>query len=148
MTRDPARETAFERLGGEANLRALIGDFIDRVFDDVMIGFFFLNADRKRIKEMEYQLAARYLGAPVRYEGRPLREAHAKHPIMGGQFMRRQKILEETLTDHGAPADIRDDWLAHNESMRHLITSDAGSDCDEVEATKRVGASVIDEDTP
>src|ERR1051326_3514245 len=76
-------ETLFEQVGGEAKLREIIGVFIDRVFEDRMIGFFFRNADRARIKEMEYQLTAQFLGAPVEYTGRRLDLAHAKHPIMG-----------------------------------------------------------------
>src|ERR1043165_1355944 len=55
-------ETLFEQVGGEAKLREIIGVFIDRVFEDRMIGFFFRNADRARIKEMEYQLTAQFLG--------------------------------------------------------------------------------------
>ena len=46
----------YEQLGGEAKLRQIIDSFIDRVFEDRMIGFFFRNADKKRIKEMEFQL--------------------------------------------------------------------------------------------
>ena len=86
-------QTLFEQLGGESRLREIIGAFIDRVFADRMIGFFFRNADSNRIKEMEYQLTARFLGADVEYQGRPLDEVHAKHPIMGGQFARRLQIL-------------------------------------------------------
>ena len=53
-------ESLFEKLGGESGLRAIVNAFIDRVFEDRMIGFFFRNADRARIKEMEYQLAAQF----------------------------------------------------------------------------------------
>ncbi len=49
------------------------------------------------IKEMEYQLAAGFLGANIKYTGRPLDKAHVKHPIMGGHFARRRQILKETL---------------------------------------------------
>ena len=42
--------TLYDQLGGEAKLRQIIDTFIDRVFEDRMIGFFFRNADRKRIK--------------------------------------------------------------------------------------------------
>jgi hemoglobin len=129
-------ETLYEKLGGEAKLRQIIDVFIDRVFTDPMIGFFFRRADRARIKEMEFQFSASFLGADVRYEGRPLDEVHAKHPIMGGQFMRRLRILQETLTDFEVPQDIKDAWLAHTESLRPLITRDAGSDCDPVRARK------------
>ena len=121
--------TAFERLGGEASLRAIIDDFVDRVFDDVMIGFFFRRASRARIKEMEYQHAAEHLGGPVHYAGRPLQQAHAPHRIMGGQFERRKKILDDVLRDHGVPDDVREAWVAHTESLRGEITGDPGSEC-------------------
>ncbi len=127
-------QTLFEQLGGEAKLREIIDAFIDRVFADRMIGFFFRNADRGKIKELEYQLTAKLLGAPVEYSGRPLDVAHAKHPIMGGQFARRMQILKETLADFHAPAAVGDAWIQHNESLRALITPNSGSDCDPVEA--------------
>lgn len=121
--------TLFEELG-EKKLRAIIDAFIDRVFEDRLIGFFFRNANRERLKEMEYQLTARFLGADIEYRGRPLEEVHSKHPIMGGQFARRLQILRETLEGHDVPRHIRDAWIEHAESLRPLITRDAGSDCD------------------
>jgi hemoglobin len=130
-------QTLFEELGGEAKLRQIIDVFIDRVFEDRMIGFFFRNADRKRIKELEYQLTAQVLGARVEYHGRPLDEAHAKHPIMGGQFARRLQILKETLEEFHAPQAVRDAWIEHNESLRSLITPNSGSDCDPVAARNK-----------
>jgi hemoglobin len=122
-------QSAFERIGGEPALRAIIHDFVERIFADVMIGFFFRRASRQRIEEMEYQHAAEHLGAPLRYGGRPLREAHAAHRIMGGQFERRKKILADVLSAHGVPDDIRQGWLEHVESLRPLITGDPGSQC-------------------
>lgn len=105
-------------------------EFVDRMFDDVMIGFFFRNVSRKHIKELEYQHAAEFLGGPVVYRGRPLRDAHKAHPIMGGQFARRKRILEETLVKHGVPDDIRAAWLDFTESLRDEITGNRGDDCD------------------
>ena len=133
--------TLYEELGGEPRLREIIDTFIDRVFEDRMIGFFFRNADKKRIKELEFQLTARFLGADVEYQGRPLDEVHARHPIMGGQFARRLQILKETLERYGVPARIRDAWLEHTERLRPLITRDAGSDCDPTAARERAQAS-------
>ncbi|HEY2989773.1 MAG TPA: group 1 truncated hemoglobin [Candidatus Binatia bacterium] len=130
-------QTLFQELGGEARLREIIDAFIDRVFADRMIGFFFRNADRKRIKELEYQMIGQFLGAEIEYRGRPLDQAHAKHRIMGGQFARRQQILQETLEDFHAPQAVRDAWIEHNESLRPLITADSGSDCDPLQAQKR-----------
>lgn len=100
------------------------------MFDDVMIGFFFRKVSRKHIKELEYQHAAEHLGGPVVYRGRPLGEAHRAHPIMGGQFARRKRILEQTLTQHGVPDDIRTAWLAHVESLREEVMGTRRDDCD------------------
>ena len=104
-----------------------------------MIGFFFRNADRGRIKELEYQLAASFLGAPVEYQGRPLARAHANHPIMGGHFARRRQILKETLEsyqvaarDHSGAIEIIQDTL------RSQITPETGSGCDPMAVRDRV----------
>lgn len=122
--------TAFERLGGEAGLRPIIDEFVDRMFDDVMIGFFFRKVTRKHIKELEYQHAAAFFGGSVVYRGRTLREAHKAHPIMGGQFARRKRILEETMIAHAVPEDLREALLTHTESLREQITGNRGDDCD------------------
>ena len=128
----------FEDLGGEPALRRIIDRFVDRIFDDVMIGFFFRNARRERIKQKEYEHAAEHLGAPVKYTGRPLDEAHRAHPIMGGQFSRRLVILRETLEAEGVPEHVKQHWLAHTESLRPLITADQGGECDPTRAKQRV----------
>ena len=119
----------FEELGGEPKLKAIVDDFVDRCFDDTMIGFLFARADRDRIKRFEYQHAAEHLGGPVAYEGRPLDEAHGPHRIFGGQFSRRRQILIETLRDHGVAESIIDAWIAHQDSLRGLITRDPDSNC-------------------
>lgn len=131
-------ENLYDKLGGEVKLRAIIDTFIDRVFDDRMIGFFFRNADRARIKEMEYQLAANYLGAGVEYRGRPLDKVHANHPIMGGHFERRRQILKETLEFYRVPEEIKSAMLLHTDRLRPLITPESGSDCDPATVRDRV----------
>ena len=119
----------YDRIGGEPALRAIIAEFVDRVFDDMMIGFMFRNASRERLREMEFQHAAEHLGGPVTYQGRGLRDAHAPHRIMGGQFERRKKILSDVLARHAVPDETRTRWLEHVESLRGLVTGDPGSEC-------------------
>src|SRR4051794_19837367 len=98
----------FELAGGEAGLRPVVNRFVDRVFEDVMIGYLFRNADRERVKLKEYEHAAEQLGGTVKYTGRPLAQAHAPHRIRGGQFMRRIQILRETLRESGLPEAVSD----------------------------------------
>jgi hemoglobin len=121
-------KSMFEELG-EAKLRAIMDRFVDRLFDDLMIGFFFRNADRARVKEKEFEFAAQHLGGQLPYTGRAIDRAHAAHPIMGGQFMRRLQILKEVLEEHAVPEPIREHWIKHTESLRSLVTRDAGSEC-------------------
>jgi len=117
------------RAGGPEKLRALLEDFYDRVFADAMIGFFFQGKDKARLVEKELELALGFLGADVPYTGRPIREAHAAHRIMGGQFGRRLQILKETMADHGLPEDVQRAWVEHTEALRSLVTRDAAGEC-------------------
>lgn len=130
--RQPSRvdtQSMFDVMGGEPVLRAMIDDFVDRMFGDMMIGFFFRNADRARIKAMEYELAAEALDGPVRYSGRPLRQAHAAHRIMGGQFARRTQLLRDTMAEHGLPPGVQAALLAHTESLRDQVTAEPDGTC-------------------
>jgi hemoglobin len=131
------RKNLFDRIGGNA-LRAVIVEFYDRVFDDVMIGFLFQGKDRARLIEKEWELAARMLGADVEYTGRPMREAHAKVPILGGHFDRRLQILRDVLADHGVDEEVAESWIAHSVKLRPQVTADAGSECDHDAAAARL----------
>jgi hemoglobin len=124
------RPSLFEQAGGEAGLRPVLNRFVDRVFDDVMIGYLFRAADRERVKQKEYEHAAAALGGPVTYTGRPLAQAHAPHRIRGGQFMRRIQILRETMRECGLPEAVAASIIEHNLSLQPLITADEDGVCD------------------
>jgi hemoglobin len=128
LARGPA---LFERIG-EAKLRAVLADFYDRVFADVMIGFMFAGKDRAHLVEREYELTARMLGAPgVVYRGLPMRTAHGRHTIFGGQFERRLQLLKQTIADHGVDPDVARVWIEHTLALRPQITHDRGSECED-----------------
>src|SRR5262245_17110204 len=107
--------TYFEQLGGQFALLTIIDDFVERVCADTMIGFFFSKIDRARLKRLEYEHAASFLGADITYTGRALSDAHRRHPILGGHFARRRQILRQTLERHSVPAPILEAWLAHQD---------------------------------
>lgn len=125
--------TYFEQIGGQFKLLAIIDDFVERVCADTMIGFFFSRVDRARLKRMEYEHAARFLGADVAYSGRALDDAHRRHPILGGHFARRRQILKQTLERHGVPGPILEAWLAHQDALRAQITRDEITQCNDVQ---------------
>ena len=118
---DSKQPTDFELLGGEEGVRRIINRFTDQVFQDAMIGFFFHGKDHDRITEMEYRHAAQYLGGPVVYDGKSIAKAHQSLGIMGGQFLRRRKILENTLVEEGVSEELRARWLAHVDSFANAV---------------------------
>lgn len=130
-------QSLFDKIGPE-RLRAVIVDFYDRVFADVMIGFHFAGKDKQRLIDKEYELAARMLGAGhIPYTGMTMREAHAKHAILGGQFDRRLQILKNVLEAHAIDPEVRAVWIDHTNAMRSQITADKGSECDHDAAAAR-----------
>ena len=120
----------FDKIGGDT-LRLVLEDFYDRVLADDMIGFLFKNLNRERLVQKEWELTARMLGADIRYTGKPLGEAHARHRILGGQFARRQKLLEEVLVAHNIDAEVQRFWLDHTAKLRSQITRDDPTECND-----------------
>jgi len=117
------------RIGGMVGLRDIIDDFVRRVVEDPMIGFMFRSIDPLTLSQREFEFTARFLGADIQYSGRPLREAHARHRILGGQFDRRRKILHDVLLDHRVPPDLRARWLEHVDTLRSVVTQQGAGEC-------------------
>lgn len=117
----------------EAVIRTILEDFYDRVFSDLMIGFYFEGKDKSRLIEKELELTLSSLGlTEVTYSGLSMAEAHGRLRIPGGHFDRRLQILKETLATHAKtlPMEISIKWLAHTEKLRPLITGDKSGECD------------------
>jgi hemoglobin len=125
----------FEKIGAE-KLRAVLADFYDRVFADVMIGFLFEGKSKQTLIQREYEFTAGFLGADIKYTGRPMRVAHAQSPIFGGHFERRLQILREAMRDHDVDPEVQKVWLDHSYALREQITSDKGSECKDTSAVK------------
>ncbi|HEY1556516.1 MAG TPA: group 1 truncated hemoglobin [Kofleriaceae bacterium] len=119
----------FDKIG-DAKLHAVVDDFYTRLFRDVMIGFMFAGKDRAQLAQREYEFTAGFLGADVKYSGRPIRTAHGHLTIFGGQFERRLQILRETMRDHGVDPEVQQAWIDHTLALRPQVTRDRGSECE------------------
>lgn len=119
--------TPYEQLGGEPVLRLIIDRFVDRVFADRIIGFFFEGKDRARIKAHEFEHAARTLGAAVAYTGRPVGVVHPPLRINAGQFRRRLAILRQEIERAGVSAEITELWINSEQRLLSVVTD--GTDC-------------------
>jgi hemoglobin len=113
----------FDRIGPDV-LRAVVTDFYERVFRDVMIGYLFEGKDRQRLVDKEWELTAWLLGGEVVYTGKSMREAHAAVHIFGGHFDRRLQLLRNTLRDHAVDPEVSTAWIAHHEALRDQVVTE------------------------
>ncbi len=119
----------YEQIGGLEKLQLIVDEFVDTMFNDIMIGFFFSKIDKNRVKQKEFEFLAEFLGADIVYTGEPIKEVHQKHNIMGGQFSRRKQILKETLERNLINNEIIEKIMEHTEKFRMSIAKTKNSDC-------------------
>ena len=119
-------------------IRNIMQDFYDRIFDDVMIGFLFHGKDKERLIEKETEFTLRIFGEGIDYTGKGMRAAHAKVPILGGHFERRMQILRDVLEDHSFPETLKRHWIGHAENLRSVITADPDSKCNHERVMEKI----------
>jgi hemoglobin len=109
-----AREgaTVWERLGGEAGVTRLVGDFVDAALKDPRVnltrnGQFLQTPDQvAQFKRHLVHLASAVGEGPHPYRGRSMKQAHAGMRITDAEFDELLKHLRIALARHGArPAD-------------------------------------------
>lgn len=105
----------------EAQLPALMKDFYDRLFDDIMIGFFFTGRDKQALIDKQIAFTRRLLGGPEPYKGPSLKQAHAPLRILDGQFNRRHQVLKEVLRDHAIDEAAAARWLELDRALKDKV---------------------------
>lgn len=122
-----------QEVGGVSRLQEMMRDFYRRVFDDVMIGFLFVDTDFDEIVENQVQYMRARLGdEAVEYTGKPIRRAHQKHPILVGHFDRRHQILKDVLREYEVPEHVFEAWVELEQKLRDLVVRTGGEARDEI----------------
>ena len=81
-----AEPTLFERIGGEAKLRAVVDDFMDVMESDDRINFTFAETDLAKFKQLLYEQICELTHGPCRYSGRDMRTSHLKLNVDNAMF--------------------------------------------------------------
>ncbi len=113
--------SAYEAIGGETRVRAVLDALYAALFEDPIVGFLFEGKDREQIVSAQLGLTCAFLGGPQRYTGRPLPEVHAKLPLLAGHFDRRHHLLAVTLRAQHVPEDAAAEWLRIDRSLRSSV---------------------------
>jgi hemoglobin len=81
-----AGPTLFERIGGEAKLKATVDEFTNLILEDDRINFTFADSDMNKFKKLIYEQLCELTQGPCKYTGRDMHEAHAKLNLDNAQF--------------------------------------------------------------
>ncbi|RDV37335.1 hypothetical protein DV096_15280 [Bradymonadaceae bacterium TMQ3] len=122
MATKSATWDVIEEVGGRARMETLMRTFYDRLFDDLMIGFFFATSDKEALIASQIAYVHAHIGSRKgSYQGPPIRQAHQKMPILVGHFDRRHQILIDVLEIFEVPGHVREAWLGLDWAMRDLV---------------------------
>jgi hemoglobin len=81
-----AAATLFERIGGEAKLRATVAQFVTIIQADDRINFAFADTDLTKFKQLLFEQLCAITDGPCKYTGRDMYTSHAKLNINDAQF--------------------------------------------------------------
>jgi hemoglobin len=98
-----ASETLYDRLGGRDGIGAVVDEFYDGLLADEDIGPLFANADMAELRRTQTDFLCEAAGGPERYDGLPVREAHADVPFTPGHIQRAVALLYGTLDAFDVP---------------------------------------------
>lgn len=136
----PKAQTLYQRLGEEAGIRRIVGDFIQRVLEDPRVNWTRQGVSKRtwfgrekasewqatpqnveRLKKHFVQFISLAAGGPSNYQGKPLRPSHLKMQITKAEFEAVIGDLKASLDKLQISADVQKDLLSVFESTRQQI---------------------------
>ena len=81
-----AAPTLYERMGGEAKLKAVADEFTNTVLADERINFTFADTDLKKFTRLIFEQLCNLTQGPCKYTGRTMYESHKKLNINNAMF--------------------------------------------------------------
>lgn len=105
----------FERIGGEAAVKATVIKMYDKVLDDPELAPYFENIDVEKLRLSQNAFVTYAFGGPNHYNGKSMRAAHANAVSQGlsdRHFDAVAKHLKAAMEELSVPADLIAEALA------------------------------------
>lgn len=109
---DIQTHSLYQRLGGEAAIKATVDEFYKRVLADPSLAPFFKAKQMKNLEQQQVAFFTTALGGPAIYTGRSMKDAHAKSKIASSHFDAVAGHLVATLQHLGISPDLIDEVVA------------------------------------
>jgi hemoglobin len=120
----PANDSVYQAWGGKAGIRAVMDDFVPRLFADPRTAPFFKNTNRENLATQLTDQLCQEAGGPCVYKGVPMKLAHQDLEIARRDFNALVEILQQAMDAKGVPFAAQNGMLARLAPMhREIITT-------------------------
>ncbi|TNE80078.1 MAG: group 1 truncated hemoglobin [Bacteroidetes bacterium] len=109
MTTNGTQTSLFERIGGMTAVNAAVDIFYPKVLADASLSHFFTNVDMKTQAAKQKAFLAYAFGAPMKYSGQNMRDAHSRMQLEDSHFNSVAGHLVDTLKELEVPQSIIDE---------------------------------------
>jgi hemoglobin len=116
--------TLFERIGGEAKLRATVHEFVSIMEADDRINFTFAETDLKKFEQLLYEQLCNLTDGGCWYTGRDMYTAHAKLNINNAEFNALAEDLYEAFDRVHVPYRLQNKVVALLAPMQRDVVKD------------------------
>lgn len=116
--------TLFDRIGGEAKLRAAAHEFVLVILSDDRINFTFAETDLKKFEQLIYEQLCNLTGGGCKYTGRDMYTAHAKLNINNAEFNALAEDLYEAFDRVHVPYRLQNQVVAMLAPMERDVVKD------------------------
>lgn len=119
----PADDSVYQAWGGKAGIRAVMDDFVPRLFSDPRTAPFFKNANRTNLTEHLTEQLCQEAGGPCTYTGAPMKLVHQDLDIGRRDFNALVELLQQAMDAKGVPFSAQNAMLARLAPMhRDIVT--------------------------
>ena len=105
-------KSLYDRLGGQAAIEAVVGDFSARVLADARVNKKFARSNAPRLVKNLTDFVCKATGGPCAYTGLSMKKSHKKMGVTTGEFNALVEDLVATLNKFNVPDKERGELLA------------------------------------
>ena len=116
--------TLYDRIGGEAKLRATVHEFVLIMESDDRINFTFANTDLKKFEQLLFEQICDLTDGGCKYTGRDMYTSHAKLNITNAQFNALAEDLYEAFDRVHVPYRLQNKVVALLAPMQRDVVKD------------------------
>ena len=120
----PAGDALYQAWGGKAGIRAVMADFVPRLYADPRTAPFFKGVDREQLTAQLTEQLCEQAGGPCRYGGKPMKRGHEDLGISRRDFNALVEILQQAMEAKAIPFAAQNGMLARLAPMHRDIVSD------------------------